>query len=417
MKSKIQLKTTIGLFSLVALALFGFGLLPRAQAVVPAPDGGYPNFTTAEGTNALQNLTTGAANTGVGWYSLFSDITASFNTGVGAATLVFNTGESNTAIGTAALLSNRVGSSNTAVGVSALQSNTEGGINTATGFQALFRNTTGTFNTANGGNTLVFNSAGMNNTATGYGALEFNTDGGNNTATGIFALQDNTTGGGNTAVGTAALASNTIGGDNTALGNEAGSNITASGNVCIGAGVSGVAGESNITRIRNVYGSVATERAVYVTSDNRIGTLSSSRRYKEEIAPMNQASETLFALKPVTFRYKKAIDPVRLLSFGLIAEDVAEINPELITRDKEGKPETVRYEAVNAMLLNEFLKEHRNGEQQDRKIEEQGVRIAEQQKQIQALMATVKEQGAQIQKVSAQIMIIKTTSERLVSDP
>ena len=165
----------------------------------------------------------------------------------------------------------------------------------------------------------------------------------------------------------AALASNTTGGDNTALGNEAGSNITGNGNVCIGAGVNGFAGESNITRIRNVYESAATDRAVYVTADGRIGTLSSSSRYKEEIKPMNQASETLFALKPVTFRYKKAIDPARVLSFGLIAEEVAQISPELITRDRHGKPQTVRYEAVNAMLLNEFLKEHRKGEQQDRK--------------------------------------------------
>ena len=122
MKSKIQLKTTIGLFTLVALSLLGFALLPKAEAVVPAPDGGYPNFTTAEGTNALKNLTTGAANTGIGWYSLFSDLTTSFNTGVGAATLVFNTGgESNTAVGTAALFFNELGSSNTAVGVSALR--------------------------------------------------------------------------------------------------------------------------------------------------------------------------------------------------------------------------------------------------------------------------------------------------------
>jgi septal ring factor EnvC (AmiA/AmiB activator) len=146
---------------------------------------------------------------------------------------------------------------------------------------------------------------------------------------------------------------------------------------------------------------------VYVTADGRIGTLSSSKRYKEEIEPMNQASETLFALKPVTFRYKKAIDPARLLSFGLIAEEVAEISPELITRDKEGKPATVRYEAVNAMLLNEFLKEHRKGEHQDREIEEQGARIAEQQKQIQALMAMVKKQAAQIQKMSARLELNK----------
>jgi hypothetical protein len=416
MNSKIHLTTTIRSLTLVALALLGFALLPRAQAVVPAPDGGYPNFTTAEGTNALQNLATGAGNTAGGWYSLFSDTTASFNTAVGAGTLVFNNADSNTAIGAVALLFNTTGDSNTAVGVSALQSNTEGGFNTATGFQALFGNTTGDFNTANGGNALVFNTTGVNNTANGYGALEFNTDGGNNTAMGIFALQDNTTGGGNTAVGSAALASNTTGGDNTAVGNEAGSSITGSGNVCIGAGVNGFAGESNITRIRNVYESVATDRAVYVTADGRIGTLSSSRRYKEEITPMNQASDALFALKPVTFRYKKAIDPARVLSFGLIAEEVAEISPELITRDKEGKPQTVRYEAVNAMLLNEFLKEHGKVEKQACEIEQQKITIGQLQAEIRNIVAHAKEQDLQIQRVRDQVQMNSPDARVVVSE-
>src|SRR5207249_1980369 len=161
------------------------------------------------------------------------------------------------------------------------------------------------------------------------------------------------------------------------------------------------AGESNITRIRNVYESVATDRAVYVTADGRIGTLSSSRRYKEEITPMNQASDALFALKPVTFRYKKAIDPARVLSFGLIAEEVAEISPELITRDKEGKPQTVRYEAVNAMLLNEFLKEHGKLEIQTRKVDDLEARIAQQQKGIEQLTAQMQEVSVQLQLNSA----------------
>jgi len=416
MNSKIHLTTTIGSFALVTLALLGFAFLPGAQAVVPAPDGGYPNFTTAEGTNALRNLTTGAGNTAVGWYSLFSDTNASFNTAVGAGTLVFNNADSNTAIGAVALLFNTTGDSNTAVGVSALQSNTEGGFNTATGFQALFGNTTGDFNTANGGNALVFNTTGVNNTANGYGALEFNTDGGNNTAMGIFALQDNTAGGGNTAVGSAALASNTTGGDNTALGNDAGSSITGSGNVCIGAGVNGFAGESNITRIRNVYESVATDRAVYVTADGRIGTLSSSRRYKEEIEPMNQASDALFALKPVTFRYNKGIDPARVLSFGLIAEEVAEISPELITRDKEGKPQTVRYEAVNAMLLNEFLKEHGKVEKQACEIEQQKITIGQLQAEIRNIVAHAKEQDLQIQRVRDQVQMNSPDARVVVSE-
>jgi Chaperone of endosialidase len=415
MKSKIRLKATIRSFTVVGLALFGFALLPSAHAVVPAPDGGYPNFTTAEGTNALQNLTTGAGNTGVGWYSLFTDTTASFNTGVGGGTLVFNNADSNTAIGVAALLFNTNRDGNTAVGVSALQSNTEGFQNTAIGRDALLSNTSGDDNTATGLGALYSNTTGFSNAATGFEALYSNTSGGENTAIGRTALSNNTEGERNTAVGTGALDNNIDGDDNTAIGNSAGSNITGSGNVCIGAGVNGFAGESNITRIRNVYESVTTDRAVYVTADGRIGTLSSSRRYKEGIEPMNRASETLFALKPVTFRYKKTIDPASLLSFGLIAEDVAEISPDLITRDKNGKPQTVRYEAVNAMLLNEFLKEHRKGEQQDRKIEEQEARIAKQQKQIHMLMAMVKEQAAQIQKVSARLEVNKGV-QQMVSE-
>jgi hypothetical protein len=157
--------------------------------------------------------------------------------------------------------------------------------------------------------------------------------------------------------------------------------------------VVGFAGESNITRIRNVYESAATDRAVYVTADGRIGTLSSSRRYKEEIESMNEASEMLFALKPVTFRYKKAIDPRQALSFGLIAEEVAEANPDLITRDEAGRPQTVRYEAVNAMLLNEFLKEHRI--------------VQELKKEIAALRATVSEQAARIRKVRTEVQMSK----------
>jgi hypothetical protein len=180
--------------------------------------------------------------------------------------------------------------------------------------------------------------------------------------------------------------------------------------VCIGVNVFGVAGGSNTTRIRNVYASVASGRAVYVNSDNKIGTLSSSRRYKEEIRPMEKASETILALKPVTFHYKKDIDPSRALSFGLIAEDVAEANPDLITRDQNGNPETVRYDAVNAMLLNEFLKEHR-------KVQELEVNDAEQQREIKALVATVKEQAAQIQKVSAQLQLRKPEPHAVVNNP
>ena len=366
----------------IATLLAWVGLLPNTKAVSPAPDGGYPGGNTAEGQNALLSLTTGTYNTAVGLFSLLSNTEGGFNTAVGAGTLLANNAQQNTAIGAGALLSNDTGVKNTANGTFALFNNTSGDSNTATGVGALFNN-----------------SAGFSNTANGYNALLSNTTAGDNTAIGTTALFSNTTGEFNTAVGSQTLRDNVTGDSNTAIGDSAGFNITGSGNVCIGAGVNGVAGESNITRIRNVYESVATERAVYVTSDNRIGTLSSSRRYKEQIKPMEKASEAIHELRPVSFRYKKQIDPMRSLSFGLIAEEVASVSPDLVTPDREGKPETVRYKAVNAMLLNEFIKEHR-------KMQEQANTIAELKNEIANLAVTVKGQARQIQKVTSQLEVI-----------
>jgi hypothetical protein len=369
-----KIKRTNGSFY-IALVLACLALCPMARAVVPAPDGGYPNFNTAEGSNALKNLTTGVGNAAVGWFSLFSNTDGSFNTALGAGTLLSDVGDQNTGFGI----------QNTAIGALALFSNATGSQDTATGALALLSNTTGVGNMANG-----------------YSALYSNTTGFFNSATGADSLANNTTGAYNTANGYQALGSNTTGYFNTALGHAAGANITTGdGNVCIGAMVYGVDGVNDTTWIGNVYDSVTTARQVYVNADNKIGTLSSSRRFKNQIKPMDKISESLFALKPVTFRYNKDVDPSQALSFGLIAEDVAQVSPELITRDEQGKPQTVRYEAVNAMLLNEFLKEHRKLETQTRKIDDQEARIAQQQREIQTLMATVKEQSAQIQKVSA----------------
>jgi hypothetical protein len=174
--------------------------------------------------------------------------------------------------------------------------------------------------------------------------------------------------------------------------------------------VDGVAGESNITRIRNVYESVATERAVYVTSDNRIGTLSSSRRYKEQIKRMEKASEVIHELRPVSFRYKKKIDVTRSLSFGLIAEEVARVSPALVTPDREGKPETVRYEAVNAMLLNEFLKEHKAFLEEQDNVKKLEATISRQQKQIEGL-------AADLEKVSNQLGLSKAGSRTVANNP
>ena len=308
-------------------------------------------------------------------------------------------GTSNTASGTNALYSNTTGNANTASGTNALFSNTTGSTNMASGANALFSNTTGDNNTASGFYALFSNTTGTYNMANGYEALYSNTTGGFNAANGALVLYNNTTGNFNTATGPGALLANTTGSNNVAVGTTAGIALTTgSGNVCIGAGVNGVAGESNTTRIRNVYTTVANGRAVYVNADNKIGTLSSSRRFKHDIQPMDRSSETLFALKPVTFRYKKDADPSQALSFGLIAEEVAKVSPELITRDEEGKPQTVRYEAVNAMLLNEFLKEHKKNEVQGKTIAELKSTIAQQQRAIEQL-------ATQMQKVSAQVQL------------
>jgi hypothetical protein len=397
---------------LLLLALCGFTLwqaTPKALGVVPTPDGCYPNFTTAEGCDALNSLTTGSGNTGLGWRSLFSNADASFNTGVGGAALALNNGDSNTAVGAAALLLNTAGTENTAVGTDAMVFNDTGFKNTAVGAFALYSNVDGSENTALGYNVLPNNTTGSNNIAIGFSTMQDNTTGSLNTAIGWLTLINNTEGGNNTAIGRAAMQANETGSSNTAIGYGAGLNLTDDGNVCIGASVGGASSVSNRTWIRNVYSDMATTRVVYIDSDGHLGTLSSSRRYKEEIRPMDKASEALFTLKPVTFRYKKAVDPSQALSFGLIAEEVAKANPALITRDKQGKPQSVRYEQINAMLLNEFLKEHKKGEQQDRKIEALEATVAR-------LESLVREQAAQIQKVSAQLELNEDGSRKVAAE-
>jgi hypothetical protein len=336
--------------SLILISLLtGFAFLQRAQAVVPPPDGGYPGFNTAEGQNALLNLDVngGLANTAVGWFALSNNIDTDFNTAVGAGSLLFNQESSNTAVGAATLLSNDQGYENTAVGVAALLNNT-------TGFH--------------------------------------------NTAIGDHALNSNSTGSANTAIGRNALSS-TTGSSNIALGQSAGLNVsTASDVICLGSLGQNV---SHTCFIGNVRGATTEQNnavPVLIDSAGQLGTISSSRQFKKEIQPMDTASEAILALKPVTFHYKS--DKTNRPEFGLIAEEVAEVNPHLVVRDENGEIYTVRYDAVNAMLLNEFLKEHR-------KVQELEANDAEQQKEIKALVATVKEQAAQIQKVSAQLELNK----------
>jgi hypothetical protein len=287
---------------------------------------------------------------------------------------------------------------NTAEGQDALFSLMNGTSNTANGYAALRANTNGDRNTANGALALFTNVTGSENTATGYAALFFNR------------------GSGNTANGSGALGNNTTGSFNIALGNAAGSGVsTADDVICIGAVGADV---SHSCYIGNIFNQPSLSGLpVFVNSDGKLGTIISSRRFKEDIKPMDKASEAILALQPVTFRYKKDFDPTGIAQFGLVAEDVAKVNPDLVVRDKEGKPYSVRYDQVNAMLLNEFLKERKKIEDQQETIaqlkseatKEEAARIelkstvAQQQKAMEILTAQLQEQAAQIQRVSAQL--------------
>ena len=371
----------------LALACFGLSPAPNAFGVTPAPDGGYPNNNTAEGTDALFSLTTGSLNTALGYKALYSN----------------TTGHHNTANGLQALFSNTTGYINTATGSNALYNNTTGSYNMANGPNALFNNTTGAENTANGFAALNHNTTGSENTANGCEALNYNT-GSYNTATGKDALHQNTTGGNNTAEGFKALSSNT-GSNNIGLGSNAGGSLT-TGSDNIDIGNIGVAGESGKIRIGTVRTQSATFIAgirgittvnanavpVVIDSAGQLGTVSSSRRFKKEIKPMDQTSEAILSLKPVTFHYKS--DSTGIPQFGLIAEEVAEVNPDLVLRDDNGEIYTVRYDAVNAMLLNEFLKEHRKVEQLKKNFES---KLAEQQRQIKALTSGLEKVSAQLE--------------------
>jgi hypothetical protein len=547
---------------------------PAAQALTPPPNGCYPAYTTAEGCNALQSLTTGLANTGVGWYSLFGNSAGSYNTAVGAGALDLNTASSNTAVGAVALLLNTSGTENTATGIDTLVLNTTGSDNTASGAFALSSNTTGSgniaigsqagsslttgnnnidignvgvasesntirigdpaihagifmagitpmspaapneavlvnpatgqlgsadvssfgvvstdtentaagdqalqnnngggyndafgafalfsnidgsfnnafgdnaltanihasnntaigdvalanndstgngtaqFNTAVGGRALFANIDGSSNNAVGDSALFSNTTGFQNTAVGDIALENNLDGFGNVAVGAAALVQNAHGSFNTVIGYFAGTSVEGNDNIYIGAtSANGVASESSTIRIGDptvvdgcyiagISGQTASGGAqVFITGDGKLGTLTSSARFKDDIKPMANTSESILALKPVTFRYKGEIDPEGIPQFGLLAEDVEAVNPKLVVHDKTGKPYTVRYEAVNAMLLNEFLKEHRT-------VQELKGTVAQQEKQIEAL-------AAGLQKVSAQLELSKSTTLSVLND-
>jgi hypothetical protein len=355
-------------FLLIPLLLGCFALLPRAQAVGPDTEGSIAGSNNGEGIGVLVSRTTGI-----------------WNTGSGLEALNHLTG----------------GNQNTATGVRALFNDTNGGFNTATGVYSLYGNTTGFFNSATGAYSLA-NNTGSNNTANGYSALYFNTTGADNTATGHAALYRNTTANGNTALGFQAGSNQTTGGNNIYIGDlgfDGEFNVIAIGGIPAGDAY-------QVTYIGGIFGTTTFNPAIPVLIDDngQLGTVSSSRRFKKDIKSMDKASEAILALNPVTFHYKTGAGGT--LQFGLIAEEVAAVNPDLVVRDNNGEIYTVRYDAVNAMLLNEFLKEHH-------KMQEQGATIAELKKEIANLTATVKEQATQIQKVSAQIELSKFATGRI----
>src|SRR5262249_21947082 len=363
---------------LIPLALACFALSPQAQAA--CQDACLTNSNTVQGNDALISLTTGILNTAIGEDALYSDTNGGENTAIGAFALQNNDGFFNTATGADSLNANTTGTNNTANGYMALYSNTTGYGNTGIGMLAFYRNTTGSLNVGLGYDALYNNAGGSNNTATGAYALYGNQIGTLNTAAGFQALYNNV-GDSNAVVGANALLNNKRGTNNIALGSFAGTNLTTTSNN-IDIGNRGITGEANTIRIgtagsqTNTYVAgisgvtVAGGVGVIVDSSGHLGTVLSSARYKEAIKPMDKASEAILSLKPVTFRYKHELDPAGIPQFGLVAEDVEKVNPDLVARDGEGKPYTVRYEAVNAMLLNEFLKEHRRNDQQQSKIEQ-----------------------------------------------
>ena len=373
---------------------------------------------TGFGDNTQNN-----GNTANGSLALRLNVSGRFNTATGYQALKSNLSDNNTATGYDALFSNTNGSDNTANGVYALLFNT-GSQNTAVGAAALYgqSGSTGSYNTASGFQSLYSNAAGGGNVADGWQALYSNTSGQYNTASGVSALRQNTTGNNNSAMGTNALY-HTNGSNNVALGYAAGQNLTTgSNNIIIGANVLGASADANVTRIGNttqkkvfiggISGkTVASGVGVIINSNGQLGTVQSSARYKDDIKRMDKASEAILVLKPVTFRYKEELDPDKIPQFGLIAEEVEKVNPDLVARDEEGKVSTVRYEAVNAMLLNEFLKEHRTVQELKATIARQQTASAQQQAKIEKQQKQIEALSAGLQKVSEQVELRRSTPQ------
>src|SRR5436190_672104 len=403
------------IFGTALSALVCFGLCQQAQSATDTPDpgGSLPTSNTADGQGALGSLTTGLYNSAFGFLSVLSVSDGNFETGVGAGALLVDNGGQNTAVGAGALFSNTTGSPNAAVGAFAMFFNVDGSSNAAVGDEAL------EFNVSAVTNVAVGQFALQNNDSSGNGTADFNT------AVGGFALRANVDGARNTAVGAGARESADGGSDNTAVGELAGNNLNGNSNSCFGSSAgTGLGTSVNNCIAINVPGAgpfatfdntcfigsifdqpvsdVGTQEAVFVDQFNVIGISASSRRFKHDIQPMDKASEAILALKPVTFKYNA--DKNGRTQYGLIAEEVATVNPDLVVQHKDGEISTVRYEQVNAMLLNEFLKEHK-------KVQNLEVTVAQQAKGMEVLTAQLKEQATQIQKVSAQLEVNKPATK------
>ena len=374
------MKDSIQLLTPTALALL---LTAGGTGIAAAQE------NTHYGTGALLSNTSGVGNGAFGGNALYWNTGGSYNVADGFQALAYNTvGSYNIAIGSYALLLNTTGGYNTANGYQSLYYNTIGSDNVGAGSYTLFANTTGTYNSAVGYIALYHNTTGVQNAGFGTGSLYTNTTGSYNSASGSFGLHDNTTGSSNNssgygalyknttgvnnnAMGVFAMGSNTIGSNNIAMGQYAGyDSITGSNNIEIGS--RGTASDNNVIRI----GTPGTQSATYfagvsgvnvtggatvvVNSLGQLGVVSSSRRYKEDIRSMGDASDRLLALRPVTFRYKKADENgQKPEQFGLIAEEVAKVMPELVVYNQKGQPETVAYQTLAPLLLNEVQREHR----------------------------------------------------------
>ena len=391
--------------------LFSTGLFAVASATQP-PDVVQTDTrgNTAMGTSVLQSLISGETNTGAGELALNSTVDGSFNTAIGTSSMRFNTsGNYNTAIGSGSLSYNTDSWGNTAVGYAALYSST-GSHNTATGFTSMEFNGTGYYNSAYGEETLLMNNSGNYNTAVGSAALKSNVSGSGNTAVGGSALQantgaentgcgasslfSNTSGDSNSAFGRRALYHNTTGSNNIGLGAFAGSNVTTgSNNIEIGS--AGGAGDQNTIRlgtqgshtaayVAGVFGTPVTGSPVYITSTGQLGVLASSERYKIRIAPMGNSTDRLQQLKPVTFQLKQ--DPGGAVQYGLIAEEVARVYPELVIRDAAGRIEGVRYDELAPMLLNDL-------QQQRKQVAEMRAAMADLKQQYAAMQAALRKLG------------------------